>query len=73
LMAGSRYSQCHDESMEEHVPPSPLHSGKKDQQRCWSFFISEKMPVRRQSFFLKVLWYISHFFVLPFHNFQVSI
>jgi len=28
-MTGSRYSQCHDESMEEHVPPSPLHSGKK--------------------------------------------
>ncbi|SET11236.1 hypothetical protein SAMN05216389_105211 [Oceanobacillus limi] len=23
LVIGSRYSQCHDESMEEHVPPSP--------------------------------------------------
>ncbi|MEH7501332.1 hypothetical protein V7152_04675 [Neobacillus drentensis] len=44
-MTGSRYSQCHDESMEEHVPPSPLHSGKKGQQKMLVFFYIWKKAI----------------------------
>jgi hypothetical protein len=38
VKAGSRYSQCHDESMDVHVPPSPLHSGKKRSAEMLVFF-----------------------------------